>query len=191
MLNLVLKNCLFGALKLIKNANPNKYSYSGYKIGLYFRSLFSMLNFDWGKIAIIFGVDMSSSVHADNKKKDILILGKGNTKELDNTSLRSEAKHSINFSRSERKFCLSFHYNGSKSFLYVHATKIHQLKAKDSEIKRYRLLLGNISKDFSVDNIKKTGLNGNVYDFNVDYNAIDTNNIIDIHKYLMKEHDMK
>ena len=90
MLNLVLKNCLFGALKLIKNANPNKYSYSGYKIGLYFCSLFSMLNFDWGKIAIIFGVDMSSSVHADNKKKDILILGKGNTKGLDNTSLRSD-----------------------------------------------------------------------------------------------------
>ena len=125
------------------------------------------------------------------KKKDILILDKGHTKGLDNTSLRSEAKHSINFSRSERKFCLSFHYNGSNSFLYVHATKIHQFKGKDSETKRYRLRLGNISKDFSVDNIKKTGLNGNVYDFNVDYNAIGTNNIIDIHKYLMKEHDMK
>ena len=64
-------------------------------------------------------------------------------------------------------------------FLFVNATKIHQLKAKDSEIKRYPLCLGNISKDFSVDNMKKTGLNGNVYDFSVDYNVTDTSNIID------------
>ena len=127
----------------------------GIKLDFIFVHFFQMLNSDWGKIAIIFGVDMTSSVHANNKKKDILILDKGHTKGLYNTSLRSEAKHSINFSRSERKFCLSFHYNGSNSFLYVHATKIHQFKAKDSEIKRYRLLLVNISKDFSVDNIKR------------------------------------
>ena len=53
------------------------------------------------------------------------------------------------------------------------------------------MCLGNISKDFSLDNMKKTGLNGNVYDFSVDYNVIDTSNIIDIHKYLMKKHDIK
>ena len=89
---------------------------------------------------------MSSSVHANNKNKDILIIGKGLTKGLDNTSLTAEAENSINFSRSERKFCLSLHYNGSISFLFVIATKIHQFKAKDSEIKRYPLCLGNISK---------------------------------------------
>ena len=47
---------------------------------------------------------MSSSVHANNKNKDILILGKGRTKGLDNTTLTTEAKYSINFSRSQRKF---------------------------------------------------------------------------------------
>ena len=134
---------------------------------------------------------MSSSVHANNKNKDILILGKGQTKGLDNISLTAEAEYSINFSWSEREFCLSLHYNGSNSFLFITARKIHQFKAKDSEIKRYPLCLGNISKDFFVDNMKKTGLNGNVYYFSFDYNVIDTSNIINIHKCLMKKHDTK
>ena len=69
--------------------------------------------------------------------------------------------------------------------------KYISFNAKYSEIKKYPLCLGNISKDFSVDNMKKTGLNGYVYDFSVDYNNIDTSNIIDIHKYLMKQHDIK
>ena len=53
------------------------------------------------------------------------------------------------------------------------------------------MCLGIISNDFSVDNMKKTGLNGYVYDFSVDYNFFDTSNIIDIHKYLMKKPDIK
>ena len=57
--------------------------------------------------------------------------------------------------------------------------------------KKNPLCLGNISRDFSANNMKKTGLNGCMYDFSVDYRAFDTSNIIDIHKYLMKKHDMK
>ena len=74
-----LKNCLFGAVKLTENADPDKYSYSGY--GIWFNSHFfySIPNFDWGKNAIIFGVDTSSSIHNDIKNKDIFILGKGPT----------------------------------------------------------------------------------------------------------------
>ena len=71
-----------------------------------------------GKNVIIFGVDMSSSVHIDNKKKDILIHGKRPTQGLDDIKLKAEAQYSINFSRSNRKFCLSLHYNGSNSFFY-------------------------------------------------------------------------
>ena len=59
---------------------------------------------------------MSSSVHIDNKKKDILILGERPTQGLNDTTLKAEAKFSINFSRSNRKFCLSLHYNRSDSF---------------------------------------------------------------------------
>ena len=119
---------------------------------------------------------MSSSVHVNNKNKSILILGKWETKGLDNTSLTAEAEYSINFSRSERKFCLNFHCNRSNSFLFVNATKTFW-KAKDSEIKKYPLCLGNFQKTFFVDNMKKTGLNGYVYNFNIDYNTIDTSNI--------------
>ena len=96
---------------------------------------------------------MSSCVYIDNNKKDILILGIGPTWWLDNTTLSVEAQYSVNFSRSNRKFCLSLHYNGSNSFLFVNATKIYQFKAKDSEIKKYPLCLGNISGDFSANNM--------------------------------------
>ena len=88
-------------------------------------------------------------------KKGILILGKGPTQGLDDTTLTAEAQYSINFSRSNRKFCFSLHYNGSNSFLIVNATKIDQFKAKDSEIKKYPLCLGNISGDFSANSKKK------------------------------------
>ena len=126
---------MFGAAKLTKNADPNKYKYSGYDIGFDSRSEFLLPDSSMDKNVIIFGVDMSSSVHIDNKKKDILILGISPTQGLDDTTLTAEAQYSINFSRSKRKFCLSLHYNGNNSFLFVNATKIYQFKANDSEIK--------------------------------------------------------
>ena len=98
---------------------------------------------------------MSSSVHIDNKGKDISILGKGSSKRLDSTTLTAEAKYPINFTQSGKRFILSLHYNGSNSFLFVNATKVYQFKAKDSEIKDYALCLGNVSKDLTNDNIKK------------------------------------
>ena len=68
--------------------------------------------------------------------------------------------------------------------------KIHKFRAKDCEFVAAPLCLGNISKTFCVDNMKKTGLNEYVYDFSVDYNAITVDDILDIHKYLMKKNDM-
>ena len=88
-------------------------------------SEFSLPDGSMGKNVIIFGVDMSSSVHIDNKKKYFLILGKGPTQGLDDTTLTAEAQYSINFSRSNRKICISLHYNGSNSFLFANATKIY------------------------------------------------------------------
>ena len=94
-------------------------------------------------------------MHIDNKKKDILILDKGPKQELDDTTLTAEAQYSINSSRSNRTFCLRWHYNGSNSFLFVIAAKIYQFKAKDPEIKKYPLCLGNISGDFTTNKMKK------------------------------------
>ena len=79
------------------------------------------------------------------------------------------------------------HYNGANSYLFINGAEIIKFKAKDSEIVATPLCLRNISKDFSVDNMKKTGLNGYVYDFSVDYDTVD--DILDIHKYLMKKND--
>ena len=83
--------------------------------------------------------------------------------------------------------CLSLHYNGSNSYLFVNGTEIYKFKAKDSEIVPSPLCLGNISKDWSVDNMKKTGFTGYVFDFSVDYNVTVIDDVKDIHKYLMKE----
>ena len=74
--------------------------------------------------------------------------------------MTAEAQYSISFSRPNIKFCLSLHYNGSNSFLFVNATKLYQFRAKNSEIKKYHLCLRNISGDFSANNMQKTGLNG-------------------------------
>ena len=77
---------------------------------------------------------MNPSVHINNEGKDILILGKGPTKELNHT-LAAEIQYLINFTRPSIKFCLSLHYNDGNSFLFVNATKIYQFKAKYSEKK--------------------------------------------------------
>ena len=138
-----------------------------------------------GKNFIIFGVDMSSSVHIDNKNKDILVLGEGQTQRLDDTTLTVEAIYPINFTQSNNKFVLSLHCNGSYNFLFINATKIYQFKAENSEIEYYALCLGNISKDFTINNMKETGLKGFVKSFSVDFNPIDTNDVLDIHRYLM------
>ena len=107
--------------------------------------------------------------------------------------------YSINFTVTKKKFCLSLHYNGANSYLFVNGTEIYKFKAKDSEIVAAPLYLGNISKDWSADNMKKPGL--------MDMSMIlvlircywywyarcywlDVNDIIDIHKYLMKKNNI-
>ena len=96
-----LVNCLFGSVKLTKNSDLDEYKYTGYGIGFDSRSEFSFTDGSYGKNVILFGADMSSSVHV------------------------------------------------------VNATKVYQFKAKHSEIKDYALCLGNVSKDFTINDMKK------------------------------------
>ena len=98
-----LKNCLFGAVTLTKNSDIEKYGYSGYGIGFDRRSSFTYPGGGFGQNVLIFGVDMSSSAHIDNKKKDILVLGKGPTQGLEHT-LTAEKMYSINFTVTNKKF---------------------------------------------------------------------------------------
>ena len=97
---------------------------------------------------------MSSSIHIDNKKKDILVLGRGPTQRLEST-LTAEKMYSLNFTVTKKKFCPSLHYNGANGYLFANGTKIYKFKAKDSEIVASPSCLGNISKDWSTVNMKK------------------------------------
>ena len=90
----------------------------------------------------------------------------------------------------KKVFVLSLHFNGNNSFLFVNL-KLHQLKAKDLAMKLYPLCLVNIWKDFTINNIKKTALKGNVTVFSVYYKVIDASHILDIHRYLLKESMIK
>ena len=95
--------------------------------------------------------------------------------------------YSVNFTDQREKYCLSWHYNEANSYLFVNGTEIIKFKAKDSEIVASLFCLGNLSKDWSIDNMKRTRFPGYVYDFSADYEATDVDDIKDIHKYLMKK----
>ena len=112
-------------MKITKNAGLEKCRYNGYGIGFDSRSQLSWSDDNWGKNVIIFGVDMSSSVHTYIKKKNILVLGKGPLHDLDNTTITAEAKYPLNFTESGKRFVLSLHYNGSNSFLFVKTVKMY------------------------------------------------------------------
>ena len=94
---------------------------------------------------------MSPSARIDNKKRYILILGVGPTQGLEHT-LTAEKMYSISFTVTNVQ---SLHYNGANSYLFVNGTEIYKFKAKDSEIAVSSLCLGNISKNWSTDNMKK------------------------------------
>ena len=106
-----IKICLFCAVILAKNADIDKYRYSGYGIG-------------FGQNIIILLVDKNSAIHIDNKGKDILILGKGPTEGLGEHSLTAQKMYSINFTLTKKKFCFNLHYNGCSSYLFVNGAEI-------------------------------------------------------------------
>ena len=97
---------------------------------------------------------MGSSTKTDNKKKDILILRKCPTQGLEHT-LSVKKMYSINFTKNNKKLCLSLHYNGSNSCLFVNDKKVHKFKSKDSKIVENPISLGHLSKTWSVDNMKE------------------------------------
>ena len=123
-----LGNWLFGSVKLIKNADLDKYKYTGYGIGFDSRSEPLFTDGSYGKNVIVFGADMSSSMDVDNKGKDILIFGEGTTQ-----GLIAEAKYPMNFTQSGKRFVLSRHYNGNSSLLFVNATKVYQFEPKNQK----------------------------------------------------------
>ena len=136
-----LENCLFGAVGLTKHIDIDEYKYPGYGIGFDRKGEFSFGRNGFGRNIIILVADVSS-VHANYRTKNILVLGKDFIQELDNTVIYAEKLYSINFIETNTKFCLSLHYNEANSYFFVNGTEIHKFKAKYSEILATPLCLG-------------------------------------------------
>ena len=119
----------------------------------------------FGKNPIIVGDYMRSSVHVDNKTKDISTLDKRPRQGLDDITLQgykdtawtAEPKYIINITHSVKRFVFSLHYKRSNSFLFANVTNVYRFKVKNSEINNYSLCLGNVSKYFTINNLKKQG----------------------------------
>ena len=183
------QNALFGGIKLTKNTDTSKYKYEGYGICFDEGGTFSMGNISDGRNVLIFGVHENSLVHTGNKN-NIYVMGDGFVQGINDNTLYAEKTYPTNFSAVNKKFVSSLHYNGDNSYLFVNRKQELKFKAKDDQIVREILCLGNISDDWSVNNVTKTGLYGNVYDFAVDYTETSVGNIYNIHRYLMKKNDV-
>ena len=169
--------------------DTDKYIYSGYGFGFDSSGKFTQPQGRMARNIIIFGVNSSNSVHATNKTQNILILGHGLTEKVNNTTIYAEKIYSPNFMAENKIFCLSLHYNGDNSYLFVNGKEVTKFKAKKSEIKANELTLGSMSTsaNLSSSDIEHSKLYGNVYDFSVDYSTISNDKIQDIHAYLMKK----
>ena len=184
------QNALFGEIKLTKNTDTSKYKYEGYGICFDEGGVFSMGNITDCRNVLIFGVHENSVVHSNNKANNIFIMGDGFVQGINDTTLYAEKIYSKNFSAVDEKFVLSLHYNGDNSYLFVNGKQELKFKAKDDQIVKKILYLGNLSDDWTALNATKTGLYGNVYDFAVDYTETSVGNIYNIHRYLMKKNDV-
>ena len=142
-----LLNGLFGAVKLTKDVNTSNYQYSGYGICFDSGGSFSVGNITNGRNVIIFGVDMSFSIHSTNKPQDIYLMVKDFFQGINGTTIYAEKTYKINFTEHSKKFVLSLHCNGDDSYLFVNG--VEQLKFKSAINYRDRNLLyvGNISSD--------------------------------------------
>ena len=92
---------------------------------------------------------------------------------------------------NKTNFCLSLRYNEAHRYLFVNGVENYKFKAKDSEINAAPLYSGNVSKGFSFDSMKKTGLYGYLHSFFVDFDSTDVVDILDIHKCLMVKNNIK
>ena len=116
--------------------DPDKYIYSSYGLGFDSTGEFTHPQGGTARNITIFGVDLSNSVHATHKTQNILILGHGLTQKVNNTTIYAEKMYSSNFSAENETFCLSLHYNGDNSYLFVNAKKLLNLKPKILKLKQ-------------------------------------------------------
>ena len=189
-----MQNALFGAMQITKNADTSKYDYKGYGICFDERSQFGHTVTEGGRAhttngrnILIFGANMSFSVHKTNGENHIYVMGDRFTQGIHNTTLYVERNYWRNFTDLGKKFVLSLHYNGDDSYLFVNGRQELKFKAKDDQVINEKLCLGNLSIEWTTSESEKAGLYGNIYDFVVDYKAINgVKPIYNIHKFTVE-----
>ena len=187
-----IQNALFGAMQITKNSDTSKYKYKGYGICFDEGGTFNQGNINNGRNVLIFGVDESSLVHANNKANNIFVMGDLFVQGINDTTLYAEKVYSQNFTQPSKKFVLSLHYNGDDSSLFVNGKQELKFKCKTEHLVKEKLCLGNLSDQWATIESEKTGLHGNIYDFVVDYEQIvGVGPIYDFHRYLMIKHNIK
>ena len=173
-----IQNALFGAMQITKDATDNsKNKYKGYGICFDERSQFGhtiteggFTHTTNGRNVLIFGADMSFSVHATNRANHIYLMGL--TQDINDTTIYVERNYYRNFTDPGKKFVLSLHYNGDNSYLFVNGRKELKFKAKTDQLVKEKLCIGNLSDQWTASELEKIGLYGNIYDFLVDYQAV-------------------
>ena len=197
--SLTIQDALFGAMQITKNAtDSDKNNYKGYGICFDERSQFGhtitengVTHTSNGRNILIFGGDMSFSVHATNKANHIYLMGDGLTQGINDTTIYAEKKYFRNFTEPNVKFVLSLHYNGDESYLFVNGRQELKFKCKTDQLAKEKLCIGNLSDQWTASESEKTGLYGNIYDFVVDYEQIlGVKSIYDMHSYLMIKHNI-
>ena len=174
-----IQNALFGASQITKNADNSKNNQKGYGICFDERSQFGHTITEGGRAHItngrnvlIFGADMSFSVHAINRANNIYFMGGRLTQGIHDTTLYVEKNYYRNFTYPSKKFIIRLHYNGDDSYLFVNGRQELKFKAKTDQLVKEKLCIGNLSDPWTASESEKTRLYGNVYDFLVDYQAI-------------------
>ena len=191
-----IQNALFGAMQITKNAETSKYNYKGYSICFDESKEFTHVrkrdNFNDTTLAgnvIIFGVDLSFSKHANNKRSNIYVMGKDYVQRINDTTIYADKMYYRNFTDLGKK--LNLHYNGNNSYLYVNGNQELEFKAKTDQLVKEKLCLGNLSDQWSTSESEKTGLYGKIYDFVVDYEQVaETTKILDMRRYLITKHSI-
>ena len=160
-----IQNSLFGAMKITKNTDSSKNNYTGYGLcfdeGGEFGHTVKQSNFNRvtnAKNVILFGVDMSSSIHATNKANNIYVMGKDFIQGTNDTTIYAEKLFHNNFTEFGVKFVLRLHYNGDNSYLFASGRQELKFKEKDDQIINGKLCLGNLSSEWTKSESEKTGL---------------------------------
>ena len=194
-----IQNALFGASQVTKNADTSKYDYKGYGIcfdegGTFCNKITEdgRVHATMGRNAIIFGVDMSSSIHATNRANNIYVMGEGLVQGIHGTTLYAEKNYWRNFTDPGKNCLISLHYNGDESYFFVNGRQELKFKTKTDQLVKEKLCIGILSDQWTASESEKTGLYGNIYDFLVDYQAIvGVGPIYDMHRYLMTKNNIK